>query len=672
MTLQDQIQLLREENSKQSEEVIGNTKGTKEGVTGLRKTMKDVLDEIRSSRLDDEEQRRDNQGGGGSGGGATPVPTQQAPAIESGGLDFLIGIPAAILAFSTGLAQSWLGGVSKITKTIGNVIKGTLKSILGGIKTILLAPVKVLASLGKQVTKYLSNFKWFQSLQTSLDSVKVFIAVFVQKIKQVGDSIKAGISSIGGQFSKVGIAIKGIFETFYIKYLIFSDKLKAFFKPVVDVFNKVVDTFKTAGKSFSAVGSATSGISSTFAKILAPIMKVVNYIRGVAPGIFKAFGALGKLFGWPLTVAIGLYEGIKNSLDSFKSGDIIGGVFKFVTGAVNGAILSLVDIFKDGISWLSEKLFGKDNPVTKFLDSFSFQELFTSFMESYETFIRELPETITNLIHDVKLWFSGLMDSEDPISYLMEPINQLIADMKDFVMGLVPDISGLVGQGVDAISSFFGGGDEETPPPPKESESKTDAPEPAPKGTKKPLEKAPELTDEKKLEKAMKLLKPGDSWDDVTGAFKRFNPETARHYEVAEDATDYWALRKAEMRLERIKNMKIDPKNSFAVASHQGTIDKQQARVDRLLGKGPVAPNIEKTTNETTLIERLSLSNRTEKGKQMQEESKENAQMKAQATSAPVNVIAPSSTTNNTTSQTAAVMDNNMSTVDNNDRSFAV
>jgi selenocysteine-specific translation elongation factor len=45
--LQTSIQLLREENAKQSDQVIKNTATTSEGVDDLKKTMKDLLGEFR-------------------------------------------------------------------------------------------------------------------------------------------------------------------------------------------------------------------------------------------------------------------------------------------------------------------------------------------------------------------------------------------------------------------------------------------------------------------------------------------------------------------------------------------------------------------------------------------------------------------------------------------------
>lgn len=652
MTLQDQIQLLREENSKQSEEIIGNTKDTEQGVTGLRKTMKDVLDEIRSSRLDNEEQRRDNQSEG-SAPTATPVPTR-TPQVESGMLDFLIGLPTALLGFATGLAQGWLGAIKDTTKVLAKSIKGAFKLIFGGITRALKVLVMPFTELGKGIKDILSETKWVQSIKSGITNAMKTISNFsVNVFKSIGaiingavDNVKIGLklfasgladkfkpltnffSDISKSFKsgvtsavKVGASIKSAFETFYINYLLFGDKVKAFLKPVGTTINSVIDAFKTAGNSFSSIGKLTSSVGSTFSKILAPMKKVVDYMRSTAPGIFKAFGAIGKIFGYPLTIAMGLYEGIMNSLDSFRSGDIIGGVFKFVTGAVNGAILSVVDLIKDGISWLAGKL-GFEN-FSGFLDSFSFQELFTEFMDNALAFVRAIPEKITQLVTGIQDWWSGLMDSEDPISYLMDPINQLITDIKDFVMGLIPDISGLVGQGIDAVSDFFGLSDKpEVPKPSQEDVVNGDV----------PVVKTPAKVEAKE-------------------------PPPPTSIEVAQ---------RRVIDAERGYKAKPTPARKQILEKRMATLTKLERRIEKVV---PVV-SIEKTDTRTNTIERPATSLRTENGRQAQEQSKENAQMKSQATSAPITVVAPNSNVTNNNSQTAAVIDNNMPTVDYNDRSY--
>jgi hypothetical protein len=59
-------------------------------------------------------------------------------------------------------------------------------------------------------------------------------------------------------------------------------------------------------------------------------------------------------------------------------------------------------------------------------------------------------------------------------------------------------------------------------------------------------------------------------------------------------------------------------------------------------------------------------------GQQAQEQSKENAQAKAKATAVQVINAPQQNQTVNNSSSTAAVMDNNLPTVDNNDRSWAL
>lgn len=612
MTLRDSIELLREENI----EVAINTGETAESV-------KELVEYFRASSLDAEEERRERQSRSPvavPGAPTTGVPN--APEDTGGGLGgfgtaltLLIGLPSAILGFAKGVAQSWMTGVGKVIKSITKVITNEFKLFTTFVSEKFNFRGTILDDIVKSISDFTMRIK--QGVQLLVDDVKKFL-------KPIGD---------------VGKSIKSGFETFYIYYLLFKDKIKATFKPVGDAIQSAINAFK-------GVSDTTTSAGSIFSKISEPVKAFFLKVKSFSSGIFKAFAGLGKILGWPVTVIGGVIAGLMDSFEKFKVGDILGGAIAFVTGALNFAIFSIVDLIKDGISWISSYLFGADNPVTKFLDSFSFEGLFTDYMQGVESFYRAIPEAITNIVNGISDWFSGLMESEDPLSYLMEPINQFIQDIKDFVVGLVPDISGLVGQGIDAVTDFFSGfgGDTTTPP----QQTAPDAPVPD-----VPVSDVPNFV-------------PSAESNTTTNTTNNETNNTTNNNTVSSlEKRVEVAERQVKIAERKYAENPTDTRKQI-LEKRVATVDKLKERIE----KPVVVPQIEKLSNtsETNVIERPVNTMRTMKGQEAQEESKENAQMKAEGQTS-VNVIAPNtSNTTNNNSSTAAVIDKNVPTVDYNDR----
>lgn len=668
MSLQDQIQLLREENQEQNSTIIDNTGEATSELRSLSDTMRDLLDAFQGNAQEDEERRRDSQSGP-----ATPTPAGPA-IVESASLDMLLGLPAAILGFARGLAAGWLGAVTDTGKLI-------LKAVRGTFNTILRAFQGMLSGIGALIRKLEPDF--IKDIRQSLSALRTTImeSRFITGLRNLGPTI-------ANEFRQMGQGLRSIMTDVKIGLAMYADDAKKFFRPVTSMFANLSNAFKAgqngvkglstaangtfrslnviekgirqigrtitgAGKiitdtgksvrgaftaistSFAGIGKFVGGIRSTITGAFKPITNTINYLRTTFPAIFSAFGTLGRLLGWPLTIIIGLVSGIKASIAKFSEGDLLGGGIAFITGAINGAVLSIVDMFKNGISWLASKLFGEDNPVTTFLNSFSFEELFTTFMTNVETFIRSIPEKVTALVDNVKDFFTGFMEAEDPIAYLMEPISQMIQDIKDFVLSLIPsmdDIKNFASGGLDAVTSFFGGDDQQTPPP-----------SPAPDI---PVADAPESASSPIPEVASPVASPAPS-------------RKEKQIEVAE--------RKVALAEQKLKE---EPNNT----ARQIIYEKAKSRVSALKGEveKPTPAVVVENNTEKTEIAPPQTSMRMATGQMAQEQSKENAQLMASNIAMPI-INAPSQVTNNTSNNnTAAIIDNNLPTIDMNDRSFGI
>jgi len=692
--LQTSIQLLREENAKQSDQVIKNTATTSEGVDDLKKTMKDLLGEFRGQAGDREEARRDSGRTSPTGGGTGP----ERPDLDkkTGGiLDLLIGIPTMVLGFAKGLAIGWMKAITDTAKLIKNVISGTFKTILSGVKFLLRPITNFFAPLGKKISdlvklasgnivkklkdvfKPVTDFassvvKVFKDLGTGIKSlvtdIKIGVKLYVDGFKNfvkpitnafsnISNAFKAGMNGVKGLSQSVTGTFRSLnmFEkTFRGMGKIFTDSVK-FVKSVgtsiTTGFQTVIGAFRSAGQSFASVGKFAGGIKDSFSKIVKPMKDVVAYMRGIAPNIFKVFGALGRFFGWPLTIAIGLYEGIKASLSKFKSGDIIGGVYAFMTGAINGAVLSLVDLLKDGISWISGML-GFENFST-FLDSFSFSEMFSEVMMNMESMIRAIPDKVTSMIEGIKEFWNGFMESEDPIGYLMEPINQMITDIKEFVMGLIPsmdDIKNMASGALESVGNFFGFDGDDGGTTKQQTTPST-----------QPYSEVPVLPDTPTV---------ADKEEEVLQVVDK--PQVKEEVEVVVQSRDAERLAYLERKLERAE-ARFEKTGTASAALN---IDKTQAQIDKLESVSKPEPKVEvtKLSPEINVERSSSRSMRSPRDNGLTQAQSENTKLKSEQGANAVLVNAPSSNsvTNNNNSSTAAIMSQNQPTVDLNDRTYAL
>lgn len=110
--------------------------------------------------------------------------------------------------------------------------------------------------------------------------------------------------------------------------------------------------------------------------------------------LFRAFGAiLGRIF-IPIGIIMGLVDIISGTIDGFtaESGNIadkiLGGFYGAYKGLINGLIMMPLDLLKDGISWIAEKL-GFEN-FSGMLDSFSFKDLFSNMVDKVKVIVQKI------------------------------------------------------------------------------------------------------------------------------------------------------------------------------------------------------------------------------------------------------------------------------------------
>lgn len=194
----------------------------------------------------------------------------------------------------------------------------------------------------------------------------------------IGDALNKGLKffkiDLGAKFIAWGAKFKAIFSAEGAIGKAVA-KVGTFFKPMTDFFGRI--------GAFLGKGGV---IGKVFAKIGGFFQPIVTFVKGFGATFAKFFGffrVLGRVF-LPLTAAIEVGMAIFKELTSLGDGaDILDKFFAIAKGIQKGIaniVLIPLDLLKDGVSWLMEKI-GLGN-FSKLLDSFSFSDLFGKLVDT--------------------------------------------------------------------------------------------------------------------------------------------------------------------------------------------------------------------------------------------------------------------------------------------------
>jgi len=233
---------------------------------------------------------------------------------------------------------------------LGTSIAIALGSLLG----VLLAQVKII----KATFKALEFRKLFNPLVAKIKTIPTYFNKVLELFKK---NIAAGFAKFSTKLSgMIPESIKNIGQT-----------LTKFFKPISESMSEIKKYSAPISKVISKITNTVKSLSGIFSNIMSKFSLFTKLVGAVAKIVSK--------IAYPLMIVMGLFDGIMGAIEGFKEEGILGGVKGFVVGLINSVFMSFFDLIKDGISWLLGKLGFED--AEKFLDSFSFQDLFKEFVD---------------------------------------------------------------------------------------------------------------------------------------------------------------------------------------------------------------------------------------------------------------------------------------------------
>ena len=255
--------------------------------------------------------------------------------------------------------------------------------------------------------------KWATALALALGAL---IGWLQAKLKFLSRFIPENLlTSIAKRFSNLGKFFEDLIAPLKERFGKAFGKIGTFFEQTFGKVKKLLGFDKDIG-IFSEIGKALKAFMKPF-KTAFKVLRIlisgpIKAIEGVFSGIgkfIKTFsGAVGKVasivkfIGEPILIITALYDTVKGAIEGFKKGGIVGAVKGALKGLFDATIGGFLDLIKDIGSWILDKLGFKE--ASKFLDSFSFKDLYSKFIdlmfkpiEWMQNMYKSLWDTIKNI-----------------------------------------------------------------------------------------------------------------------------------------------------------------------------------------------------------------------------------------------------------------------------------
>lgn len=190
--------------------------------------------------------------------------------------------------------------------------------------------------------------------------------------------------------------VKGI-RPFILK--LFDSKLVQSVKKITTDFKKTIGPFfKRMGDFFKLVGSR-----------IADAVKLVPGVAQVSEWAARLLRVV-RFIAWPITIGFSMWEAIKTGKEDIEALEsdatqldkVIAGIAGGFKGILKFIVGGILDIVKGVTSWVIEFFAGEGNRVSTFLDSFSFEDIIGSMVDSVRNFVLSQIEGIRNIISAYK------------------------------------------------------------------------------------------------------------------------------------------------------------------------------------------------------------------------------------------------------------------------------
>ena len=208
---------------------------------------------------------------------------------------------------------------------------------------------------------------------------------------------------------KLGDSIKGFMKggaisNFFTRITSFTKSFKA---PNVSLLKTQAAFGKggALGKFFLTFSNLTTRIKNFVAPIgklfgvIGSILKPVGSLLKGAGALLKPLLPLVKMFALPITIIMGVIDGIKGFVEGYKDGGFLDGIFTAIGSVLGGLVGAPLDLLKNALAFILEKVGLKG--VADALREFSFKDFIKNAFGGIVNFFENLPEIIEGAVRSL-------------------------------------------------------------------------------------------------------------------------------------------------------------------------------------------------------------------------------------------------------------------------------
>lgn len=302
---------------------------------------------------------------------------------------------------------------------------------LGGIATALAAAIGGIIAAFKAQIKTIQLFAKALLPESWLNALRKKTASFISGLSMAYDSAKTAVIEQFGVVRKFLSDVLGSVKSFFMGEGAVVSTLRKIFVIAKKIFTTLAEPFVELNiyirrvakftKAFSPITKAISGISGW----INAFGKTISKVSSIALRLFK-----------PLTVILTLWDTVKGAIEGFEKDGIVGAIGGAIKGFFNSLVFGFVDVIKSAVSWILGALgFEK---LEKFLDSFSFTDIFSGFVDLIVDLILRPVETLGKLMDGL----GKAMDEYivNPMKEAFKPITDFVSSLKDSILGALQSI----------------------------------------------------------------------------------------------------------------------------------------------------------------------------------------------------------------------------------------
>lgn len=325
-----------------------------------------------------------NQGGGAGGAGDGPNPADNRTGGGPANIGLLATLGAGAIGGLIGMFKGWINAIKfftpkkildaiegvgssimKVIRDFGtagrNVINSVKQAVLGldgpllKIKNGIMYIVKPFVEAGKTIFSIVKNVLGFGETVSGIAKYFTGLLKIVKNVSGVVGKLFLPLTIIMTAFDTIQAAIAGYAE---------GGILGALEGAVTGFFNSLIFGPLDLLKDMTSWVLGKLGFSNA-----AETLDSFSFSDLFSQLVSGVFGLVGDMFG-------AITESFYTILEAFKTGDIMSGMGTLLTEYFQLMVMKPLDLLKDLVSWAAS-LFGFEN-ASKWLDSFSFSEMFTA------------------------------------------------------------------------------------------------------------------------------------------------------------------------------------------------------------------------------------------------------------------------------------------------------